>query len=67
METMPVLSLGGGDETTSPNVKNLGLRRERNKMPGHYTIFEALLVGPVVFVAMSAAVVYGSLLFRRAE
>jgi hypothetical protein len=36
-------------------------------MPGHYTIFEALLVGPVVFVAISAAVVYGSLLFRRGE
>ena len=36
-------------------------------MPGHYTIFEALLVGPVVFMGISAAVVYGSLLFRRGE
>jgi hypothetical protein len=36
-------------------------------MPGHYTIFEGLLVGPIAFVAISAAVVYGSLLFRRGE
>ena len=33
-------------------MKNPDLQRERNKMPGHYTIFEGLLVGPVVFVAI---------------
>ena len=36
-------------------------------MPGHYTLLEGMLAGPIFFVLISAAVVYGSLLFRRGE
>ena len=36
-------------------------------MPGHYTLFEGMLAGPIFFVLISAAVVYGSLLFRKGE
>jgi hypothetical protein len=38
-----------------------------DKMPGHYTLLEGMLAGPIFFVLISAAVVYGSLLFRRGE